>query len=298
MVLRAQMRVWRNQFGAAPYPVQMRPMRPDILSKKSSADMPEMSRRSATGDCRINQELGPVIMVEILTGDCMDVHIISLGAGVQSSAMALMVSKGDLYKDSITLRKRISGPGQWVPSNVPAFVKNKDGSIGILPRQCTREYKIRPIRRMALSLMRKMGSESITQWIGISLDEVSRMKPSGHGLITNRWPLIELRKTRHDCLRWMKENGFPNPPRSACTFCPYHSDQEWRRLREEDPLDFLNAVAFDKDYRHAKTLTDKTHGQPFLHDSLVPLDEVDFSTDADRGQQEMFNNECEGMCGV
>src|SRR5208283_5043041 len=60
MVLRAQMRVWRNQFGAAPYPVQMRPMRPDILSKKSSADMPEMSRRSATGDCRINQELGPV----------------------------------------------------------------------------------------------------------------------------------------------------------------------------------------------------------------------------------------------
>src|SRR5208282_2556264 len=73
MVLRAQMRVWGNQFGAAPYPVQMRPVRPDILSKKSSADMPEMSRRSATGDCRINQELGPVIMVEILTGDCMDV---------------------------------------------------------------------------------------------------------------------------------------------------------------------------------------------------------------------------------
>src|SRR5208282_455719 len=73
MVLRAQMRVWRNQFGAAPYPVQMRPVRPDILSKKSFADMPEMSRRSATGDCRINQELGPVIMVEILTGDCMDV---------------------------------------------------------------------------------------------------------------------------------------------------------------------------------------------------------------------------------
>src|SRR5208337_3089636 len=62
------MRVWGNQFGAAPYPVQMRPVRPDILSKKSSADMPEMSRRSATGDCRINQELGPVIMVEILTG--------------------------------------------------------------------------------------------------------------------------------------------------------------------------------------------------------------------------------------
>src|SRR5271165_2862548 len=73
MVLRAQMRVWGNQFGAAPYPVQMRPVRPDILSKKSFADMPEMSRRSATGYCRINQELGPVIIVEILTGDCMDV---------------------------------------------------------------------------------------------------------------------------------------------------------------------------------------------------------------------------------
>jgi hypothetical protein len=39
-------------------------------------------------------------------------------------------------------------------------------------------------------------------------------------------------------------------------------------------------------------------GQQFMHRSCVPLDEVDLSTAADHGQVDMFNNECEGMCGV
>ena len=45
-------------------------------------------------------------------------------------------------------------------------------------------------------------------------------------------------------------------------------------------------------------------GVPFLHPSLVPLDQVDFRTDIERGQlslwldEQSFGNECEGMCGV
>ena len=40
--------------------------------------------------------------------------------------------------------------------------------------------------------------------------------------------------------------------------------------------------------------------KPFLHASLTPLGEVDFSTDTERGQGMLagFGNECEGMCGV
>lgn len=39
------------------------------------------------------------------------------------------------------------------------------------------------------------------------------------------------------------------------------------------------------------------NGEPFLHRSLKPLDEVDLSTLEDHGQMN-FLNECEGMCGV
>ncbi len=132
----------------------------------------------------------------------------------------------------------------------------------------------------------------VIQWIGISLDEASRMKPSRDPWIVSRWPLIELRMNRNDCLMWMEKNGYPKPPRSACVFCPFHNDTEWRRLRDDD------AVAFERAVAVTKGLTENLHSNLFLHRSCVPLDKVDFSTEEDRGQINLFENECEGMCGV
>ena len=43
-------------------------------------------------------------------------------------------------------------------------------------------------------------------------------------------------------------------------------------------------------------LTPTFRGTPFLHHSLTPLSKIDFSTDS--VQMELFENECEGMCGV
>jgi hypothetical protein len=97
----------------------------------------------------------------------------------------------------------------------------------------------------------------------------------------------------------MEKHGYPRPPRSACVFCPYHSDREWRRLRDEEPEEFQKAVNFERRYQAAKALTVSRKGfVPYLHASRVPLDQVDFSTDEDQGQQLLFGNECEGMCGV
>lgn len=36
----------------------------------------------------------------------------------------------------------------------------------------------------------------------------------------------------------------------------------------------------------------------YLHRSAVPLEVADLSTAADRGQLDLFGNECEGLCGV
>ena len=79
-------------------------------------------------------------------------------------------------------------------------------------------------------------------------------------------------------------NGYKMPPKSACIGCPYHDNAQWR-----------DAVEFDKGIRnnlHNVTMT------AYVHRSLVPLNEVDLSTERDRGQMDLFGNECEGMCGV
>jgi len=39
-------------------------------------------------------------------------------------------------------------------------------------------------------------------------------------------------------------------------------------------------------------------GVPFLHSSLMTLDKADISEKLNPLQQDLFQNECEGMCGV
>ena len=120
------------------------------------------------------------------------------------------------------------------------------------------------------------------------------MKPCRTKGVVSRFPLaMELRMTRADCLAWMERNGYPRPPRSACYFCPYHSDNEWRAL---PPDEFQRAVEFEREITHG--LRGTRAERFYLHASRVPLDQVDFSTAEDHGQMGLWGEECEGMCGL
>lgn len=118
--------------------------------------------------------------------------------------------------------------------------------------------------------------------------------------ILNRYPLVELRMTRRDCLAWMQSKGYPEPPRSACTFCPMHNSSEWRKIKDRDGADWRQVVEIDRLIRNGVRGTTR---KLYLHRSLKPIDEVDFSTELEKdkatGQGHLpFMNECEGMCGV
>lgn len=216
----------------------------------------------------------------------------------------IRVTAGSLTERVTTTRTNQKTGDVYYSNMIPAFVLNSNGSKGLAGRSCTADFKIQPIMkavRKLAAIKRGQKTVGVVQWIGISLDEVSRMKPSRVAWSKHRWPLVELGMKRHDCLEWMRKRRFPKPPRSACIYCPFHSDAEWRRLREQEPEDFLLAAKVEKLMQgvHSKvTTTGKFIGVPFLHSSLVPLTEVDFSTDEDHGQQVLFDNECEGMCGV
>lgn len=89
---------------------------------------------------------------------------------------------------------------------------------------------------------------------------------------------------RTGCDVWLKRR-FPGRkiPRSACIGCPYRSNHEWRLMRDNDPDSFADAVRFDREIREADATGQSKRkmlvGLPFVHDSLVPLDQVDFGID-------------------
>lgn len=271
------------------------------------------------------------------------VHILSLGAGVQSSTLALMAAKGEvgpmptaaifadtqaepssvykwldwleiqlpfpvvrvtagsLTEGSLQIGYRKEDGRAWLKGNVPVFVTKEDGSVGPLWRTCTADYKIAPLQREVKRLIgysRQNKEAKATIWIGISLDEVHRMKPSREKWLENVWPLIDKRMTRWDCLRWMDKNGYPTPPRSACTYCPFHSDAEWHRLKTQEPEAFASAVDFERRLQSAAKEAGCYQGMVTLHRSGLKIDDVIFDSESRSGQQEMFGNECEGMCGV
>jgi len=135
-------------------------------------------------------------------------------------------------------------------------------------------------------------------WIGISLDEAIRKKPNAWPFIRSRWPLLEMQATRKVCIEWMQTQGYPTPPRSACTFCPYHSDVEWLRLT---PAELADAAQKERELQAAYRATTVLETTPFFHKSRRPLDQVEFdpTEKPERAwQMDLFNNECEGMCGV
>jgi hypothetical protein len=268
----------------------------------------------------------------------MTMQIISLGAGVQSSTMALMAARGEIgpmptaaiFADTGAEPKPVMQWLDWLETqlpfpvyrvmhkqglrsqimaaakggkfvSVPLYTETESGAEGRMRRQCTREYKLQPIHKKMRELLglkprqRAPVPAQITQWIGISLDEIGRMKPSRDAWLVSRHPLIELNMTRTDCLRWMEKNGYPTPPKSACTFCPYHDDGLWRDMKRDDPESFADAVAVDELVR---TGIGKTVQRLYLHRSLKPLVEIDFRNAEDAGQVRLFDDECEGMCGV
>lgn len=268
------------------------------------------------------------------------IDIISLGAGVQSSSMALLAAHGEIEpmpqlaifadtgweprgvynwlawletqlpfpvvrvgncgirRDQISARVRGKAEDGQRWASIPYFTQQPDGKIGKIRRQCTTEYKIEPItkyiRRAVLGLGKGQHAPKqpvIRQWRGISTDEASRMKPSREKWIEVRYPLaMELGLSRAGCLAWMQKNGYPQPPRSACLGCPFHSDYEWSEIKKRED-EWRDVVEFDRAIRDAGGMRGKT----YLHRSCQPLDEIDFTNAA---QAELFDEECEGMCGL
>ena len=204
-------------------------------------------------------------------------------------------------------------PGEIIKQSfhIPAFTANPDGSGGIVMRKCTAEYKINVINKAIRDLVgiargRTFPKDiTVYQYFGLSFDEpgrVTRTQARARGGWFNpRFPLFELEMTRGNCLNYLQKVVPHQTPRSACSFCPYHSNTEWRRIRDTDPKAWARACEVDDALRSPDAAcAQDLDGVMYVHASRRPLREAPIDTPESRGDQFLFGfaQECEGMCGV
>lgn len=190
-------------------------------------------------------------------------------------------------------------------ASIPFWSEGEDGREAPGRRHCTREYKIDVVKLQIRTLLglqpgqRAKGAFEVEEWVGISKDEATRAKPSRYDWITTRWPLLFDRPmTRQECIAWHERRGYPVPKKSACVFCPYRGALEFDRWRREEPDLFEEACKWDEKIRSGLNGTLRGMKRPqYILRILIPLRELPEDV-GDDPQLNLFEMECEGMCGI
>jgi hypothetical protein len=185
----------------------------------------------------------------------------------QKYTIPLMKSLGmnlEIAPHTYAYRDLYSQNGQLL---IPAFTQT-----GMFPVYCSSEWKKLVLRRY----MRSIGygpDKPVLLWLGISLDEFTRMKSSDVKWIKNHYPLcLDLQVTRDECIAEVLSLGLPEPPKSSCWMCPNRRDVEWIEQQYEAPVDHEKAIILDRMIREK----DKQHSL-YLHEARKPLDQIIFN---------------------
>lgn len=192
---------------------------------------------------------------------------LSYGAGVNSTALAIHLTKNNLPLDYVIF----SDTGSELPEtysylpimedylrkyNIPfVTVKAKTTLLErcirrkVIPstlwRWCTRDFKVRPIHKFYKTL-----KSPIIEYIGIDYDEIHRMKDAREDFLTKSYPLIDNKIGREDCIAIIKQAHMPIPVKSGCWFCPFNNKDRWESIRKQHPSLFMKAKQIETNNKH------------------------------------------------
>lgn len=239
----------------------------------------------------------------------------SFGGGTQTAAIAVLIKRGDLPMPDIIgfadTGREVSETWEYLntvikPAGfnvqvishdyatvdlyrddellIPAFTR-RNGSIGQMSIFCSNEWKQRVCRRW----IRDQGITDCEAWLGISTNELHRMKDSGLKWYRHYYPLIQrFKMSRAQCVALVESFGWPTPPKSRCRMCPMQSTSEWLDLKFNHPNDFAMAVDDEAKMREKDS-------DIYLHHYALPLEQAIKLTD---GQSSMFDGCDSGYCMV
>lgn len=180
----------------------------------------------------------------------MSKQFLSLGAGVQSSAMTILATQGKIQVDEVIFADTgVEKPETYyyienylkpllqearlplvVVKHPRATLEEYCLSISQIPsivwRWCTDRFKVRPISKYV--------KDQGIILIGFSTDEAYRAERKVHKS-GRSFPLLELGLSSEDCRRIIREYGWPIPIKSSCFFCPFQRWTEWNYLKSKHP---------------------------------------------------------------
>lgn len=245
--------------------------------------------------------------------------VLSYGGGVQTLALGRMILNGlferpDLVVFADTQRERgktyqaiqrefalfnsygieaviVTGGdlGSYGGKMLPLYtIKNDTGERGRLRTVCSPRFKTEVINRE----LRRRGAKKAEVWLGLSVDEVHRLKPNPRKWLTNRWPLIEMQMRRGDCEEYLKKLDI-EPVKSACVFCPNASSKS--ALAALEPHELQYAITFDETVRNLRP-----GYKSYVHASCKPLATVvaENAHNIDLFDYDPKQDECSGVCFV
>jgi PP-loop superfamily ATP-utilizing enzyme len=161
-----------------------------------------------------------------------------------------------------TVMRRILESKRSVP--IPVRMSG-NGAPGT--RQCTIDFKVRLVAKH-LKALGATKDHPATVALGISTDEIRRARTdSGIPWEVLDYPLLTLGLSRQDCKRIIREAGLPEPPRSACWFCPMRSAKGWAEMTK--PEQFDRCVEIEAVLSERQTALGKD--RVFFHSKLKPL---------------------------
>ncbi|WP_368502757.1 hypothetical protein AB3N04_00005 (plasmid) [Alkalihalophilus sp. As8PL] len=195
------------------------------------------------------------------------------------------------------LMRYISSECEYQRMQLPLYCNQVDENGeevkgGLLPRQCTVDFKIIPVKQAARQLaLKQLGLKPNQRMpkdvafiidIGFSYDEMRRInmyQSPQYKYMYLSYPLVEENLTTEDSIDFLKENNMPNK-RSRCYLCPFNCDDkesgmDWAEIIEDEPLSFLKACFFDEQVRAVQRSGKKMlRSIPYFHYKRLPLSEV------------------------
>ena len=122
-------------------------------------------------------------------------------------------------------------------------------------KKCSFNYKTAPslwwTERQPWAQAQWNAAEKLVKVIGYDTDEPRRIRAGFNDPVEDRryvpwYPLFDAGMDRDDCVTLIASEGLPVPKKSACTFCPSNTVEEWSQLRREEPEAFEYAVAMSR----------------------------------------------------
>lgn len=201
-------------------------------------------------------------------------QVLSCGLGTQSTAMVILVHQGILEKPDVVL---FADTGEEMPETLKHLhrvkslcnqmgvnfqvVKGYDGlplldyykQRGTIPmigfRSCTQKFKITPQRHYMRSIVGNQNGVLLAEsWVGITTDEIKRVRTSDVKWSGLKYPLINLNLSRDDCIKINTDFGW-HVGKSGCHCCPYQSGKRWADVKENYPDLFLRSMETENKYK-------------------------------------------------